>query len=112
MRINSRGLLAIVFATFAGQALGQVLSPDEIADPAMRALQQSHLQELRTIAVALVHHQFPYHFYLSRKLDLSEREEESSDQRAIQFDKFQGQVVLKFTGNYFAAYSAERMTKE
>ena len=106
MRIRS--LLAIL----AWQATGQVLLPAEITDPAIRGLQQSHLEELHAITAALAGHRFPYHFYFSRKLDLSEREQERSDQRSIQFDKFQGQTVLKITGNYFAAYSVERMTNE
>jgi hypothetical protein len=110
MRIRS--LLAILLSALAWQATGQVLSPAEITDPAIRGLQQSHLEELHAITAALAGHRFPYHFYFSRKLDLTEREQERSDQRSIQFDKFQGQTVLKITGNYFAAYSAERMTNE
>ena len=110
MRTSS--LTAIMLAALTWPATGQVLSPAEIADPVIRGLQQSNLEELRAITAALAGHQFPYHFYFSRKLDLSEREQPGSDQRAIQFDKFQGQVVLRITGNYFAAYSAERMTRE
>ena len=115
MRIRSLSRLAILLTAFAAQswnAPGQVLSPAEIADPALRGLQQSHLAELHAITAALDGHHFPYRFYFSRRLDLSEREQERSDQRSIQFDRFQGQIVLKITGNYFAAYSAERMTNE
>jgi hypothetical protein len=112
MRIRSSSVLAIVPAALAWHATAQVLSPAEIADPAIRALQQSHLAELHAITAALAGHQFPYHFYFSRKLDLSEPEQERNDRRSIQFDRFQGQVVLKITGNYFAAYSAGRMTNE
>jgi hypothetical protein len=100
-------ILAIVLAAPQGRA--QILSPAEIADPAMRGLQQGHLAELRSITAALSSHHFPYAFYFSRKLDLSARQQESSDQRSIQFDRFRGQIVLKITGNYFAAYSAGRM---
>jgi len=112
MRIRSSRLLAIVSAALVGQAPAQVLSPAEITDPAMKALQQTHLKELHEITAALATHQYPYHFYFSRKLDLTLHDQERSDQRSIQFDKFRGQTVLKITGNYFAAYSAERMTKE
>ena len=73
MQIRSSSLLAIVPAALAWHATAQVLSPAEIADPAIRALQQSHLAELHAITAALAGHQFPYHFYFSRKLDLSER---------------------------------------
>jgi hypothetical protein len=103
--------LAVVFA-FAGIAAAQVLSPAEIADPSLRELQQAHLDELHAITAAIAKHEFPYRFSFSRKLDLSEKDQARNDQRAIQFDKFQGQTVLKITGNYFAAYSAERMTGE
>ena len=104
--------LATALAAFAPNGIAQVLSPAEIADPAMRGLQQSHLAQLHAITAALASHRFPYAFYFSRTLDLSQREQEHSDQRSIQFDRFQGQTVLKITGNYFAAYSAERMTKQ
>ena len=98
--------LAIALAAFAPHGRAQVLSPAEIADPAIRGLQQSHLAELHAITAALASHHFPYAFYFSRRLDLSEHQQESSDQRSIQFDRFRGQTVLKITGNYFAAYSA------
>ncbi len=110
MRIRRSSLLATILAAFSWYAAAQVLSPAEITDPAMRGLQQSHLEELRAITGALADRRFPYHFYFSRKLDLTERDQARNDQRSIQFDKFQGQTVLKITGNYFAAYSAERMT--
>ena len=109
MRTSSSILLAILCAAIAP---AQVLSPAEIADPSMRTLQQAHLDDLHAITSTLARHEFPYHFYFSRKLDLTEKVQERSDQRSIQFDKFQGQVVLKITGNYFAAYSTEKMTNE
>ena len=113
MRISRSSLLAIVLTGLtAFDAAGQVLAPAEIADPTLRGLQQSHLEELRAIAAAITSHHFPYRFYLSRKLDLTERDQQTNDQRSIQFDRFQGQLVLKITGNYFAAYSAARMTNE
>jgi hypothetical protein len=104
--------LAIALTALAPNGRAQVLSPAEIADPAIRSLQQSHLEELHAITGALANHHFPYAFYFSRRLDLTEREQVRSDQRSIQFDRFKGQIVLKVTGNYFAAYSAERMSKE
>lgn len=109
MRTRSCIVFAIVSTILAP---AQVLSPAEITDPSMRALQQSHLDELHSIATSIAKHKFPYHFYFSRQLDLSEKAQERSDQRSIQFDKFEGQIVLKITGNYFAAYSTGKMTDE
>jgi hypothetical protein len=91
---------------------GQVLSPPEILDPEIRELQQRHFTELKSMAVAISSHQFPYHFYFSRKLDVTEEQERLTDQRSIQFARFQNQIVLQITGNYFAAYSADLMKKE
>ncbi len=112
MPSRSSGIAALVLAALAGHASAQVLAPAEITDPVIRGLQQSHLEELHALTAALAGHRYPYRFYFSRRLDLTEKEQQASDQRAIQFDRFQGQLVLKITGNYFAAYSAERMTKE
>jgi hypothetical protein len=89
----------------------QVLAPPEILDPAMRALQQRHLPELKAAAVEITSHQYPYKFYLSRTLDLTERQEQQTDQRSIRFANFQGRIVLQVTGNYFAAYSDQIMDR-
>src|ERR1700692_2196750 len=96
-------LVAAVLVAFVPQCFPQVLSPPEILDPAMRALQQRHLPELKAAAVEITSHQYPYKFYLSRTLDLTERQEQQTDQRSIRFANFQGRMVLQVTGNYFAA---------
>jgi hypothetical protein len=98
-------------AAFVPQCSPQVLSPPEILDPAMRALQQKHLPELKAAAVDITSHQYPYRFYLSRKLDLTEQQEQQNDQRSIRFTNFQGHTVLQVTGNYFASYSEESMNQ-
>ena len=103
-------LVAAAFALGCLTAVAQVLPPAVVADPAARALQEKYFSELKNISRAIGVHTYPFHFYLSRKLDLTEDRQLASDQRAIQFDKFKGQVVLKFTGNYFASYSGDLMT--
>jgi hypothetical protein len=105
---------SILFCAFLLQASApaQVLSPEEIRDPQMSALQRKYLAELKLITKAAAAHSFPYHFYFSRTLDLAEKEQPGSDQRAVQFDRYQDQTVLKITGNYFASYSAELMKPE
>jgi len=105
---------SILFCAFLLQASAeaQVLSPEEIRDPQIGALERKYFAELKLITKAAAAHSFPYHFYFSRTLDIPEKEEPGSDQRAVQFDTFQGQTVLKITGNYFVAYSAELMTPE
>ena len=89
----------------------QVLSPPEILDPAMRALQEKHFPALKAAAVDISSHQYPYKFYLSRTLDLTEKQEQLTDQRSIRFANFQGRTVLQVTGNYFAAYPGDFMNQ-
>src|SRR5579862_4055308 len=103
-------LLAGIFC--AGLLCGQVVSPPEIRDPELRALQEKHFAELKAAAVAIAAHQFPYRFYFSRTLDLEEEQQKRRDQRSIQFAKYGHQTVVEILGNYYASYSAELVKKE
>jgi hypothetical protein len=111
MHKGNLALAAAALAAFVPNCFAQVLSPPEILDPAMRALQQKHFPELKAAAVDITSHQYPYRFYLSCKLDLTEQQEQQSDQRSIRFTNFQGHTVLQVTGNYFASYSDESMNQ-
>src|SRR6266536_6509203 len=103
MRANKLGLIVCLLWTSC--VVAQVMPAAEIKDPAMRALQQRHLNELQAISTELNQHRFPYPFYFSRKLDVDEAEQKQVDQRSIRFDHFNNRKALEITGNYFAAYS-------
>jgi len=77
----------------------------------MRVLQERHFPELKAAAVEITSHSYPYRFYLSRTLDVTEHKEQQTDQRAIRFSKFQRQIVVQVTGNYFASYSGRLMDR-
>jgi hypothetical protein len=100
-----------VLVCLIGSAFSQVLAPPEILDSGMRALQQKHLPELKAAALDITAHEYPYRFYLSRTLDVTERQEQVTDQRSIRFADFHGRTVLQVTGNYFAAYSDKYMDR-
>jgi hypothetical protein len=88
----------------------QVLSPYEMPDPAMRRLQQQYLDDLKFIGTTLTEqHSFPYPFYFSRKLDIDEAEQQQIDQRSIRFERYNNQVALAISGNYYASYSDQRL---
>ncbi len=101
--------LAVVLAAGATWTSAQVVAPAEIRDLNLRELQQKHLPDLDKISAGIARHQFPYRFYFSRKLDLSEEQQRGADQRSIRFDTFHSQTVLEITGNYYASYSASLM---
>jgi hypothetical protein len=109
MHRNKIRLMAVMLAAGAAWSSAQVVAPAEIRDLNLRELQQKHLPDLDKISAGIAHHQFPYHFYLSRKLDLSEEQQRGADQRSIRFDTFHNQTVLEVTGNYYASYSASLM---
>jgi len=93
-------------------ALAQVVSPVEIKDPALRALQQQYIDDLGRAGQDILSTHFDYPFYLSRKLDLDEARQQVADQASIRFDTYSGKTVLAITGNYYAAYSAQKINPE
>ena len=114
MRVTSLAARVLWFSTplLAVSAPAQVLSPEEILDPNLRELQKKYFTDLKRITEAAAAHNFPYHFYFSPVLGLTERDQRKNDQRSVRFDRYRNQIVLKITGNYFAAYSTELMKPE
>lgn len=110
MRRISLLVLCLCFAVPAARA--QVLPSAEIKDPEMRALQERNMDDLKQLGAEILKLPTDYPFYLSRKLDLDQSKQRWADQRAIQFDRYKDKVVLKITGNYFAAYSSEKMNSD
>jgi len=111
MHKNRAAVLAL-FLFFASASLAQVVSPAEIKDPALRALQQEYVDELRLTGQDILQTKFDYPFYLSRKLDLDQAQQEHADQHSIRFDNYNGRTVLTVTGNYYAAYASDKISSD
>jgi len=94
----------------ASASLAQVVSPVEIKDPALRTLQQQYMDDLSRAGEDILANHFDYPFYLSRKLDLDQAQQQIADQSSIRFDSYNGKTVLAITGNYYAAYSAQKIS--
>ncbi|MGB9203184.1 MAG: hypothetical protein WCB94_04315 [Terriglobales bacterium] len=109
-----RCVLGLIFLSLivTSAALAQVVSPVEIKDPALRALQQQYMDDLGQTGADILSTHFDYPFYLSRKLDLDQARQQVADQTSIRFDSYQGKTVLAITGNYYAAYSAQKINAE
>ena len=114
MRVISLAGRVLWFSTLllAVSAPAQVLAPDEILDLNLRELQRKYFSELKRITEAAAAHSFPYPFYFSPVLGLTEKDQRKNDQRSVRFDRYQNQIVLKITGNYYASYSTELMKPE
>jgi hypothetical protein len=106
-------VFALIFSIVAaGAAWAQVVTPVEIKDPDLRSLQQQFMNDLKIVGQDIQALEFQYHFYLSRTLDLDESQQKHADQSSIRFDRYNGQTVLTVTGNYYAAYPADRISAE
>ena len=92
-------------------AVPQALTPAEIKNPQMRALQEKYMQQLQAVGAEIQGHIYPYPFYFSRVLDLEMAQQERADQRSLRFDNYGGMTVVELTGNYFASYAAEMVSK-
>ena len=99
-------------ASFLGarDASAQV-SPAEILNPDLRALEETYFPQLKTLNQSIAKTKFPFSFYLSRFVGLDPAQQAETDSRGLEFVRFQDRVILKVTGNYNAAYDSARMTQ-
>jgi len=89
-------------------AFGQV-SPAEIPNPQLKALESTYLPRLVELNRAVSATKFPLPFSLSRYVGLEPDRQAAADSRGIEFVKFHDRLVLKITGNYNVAYNADRL---
>ena len=90
----------------------QVVASVEIADPALRALQEQSFNSLKTAGQNIAGYPFNFPFYLSRKLDIDEKQQKRTDQHSIRFEHYNGATVIAISGNYYGAYAAEKFNEE
>jgi hypothetical protein len=109
---KNRARVLSLFVLVVSASLAQVVSPAEIKDPALRALQLEYTDDLRLTGQDILETKFDYPFFLSRKLDLDQAQQLHADQHSIRFDSYNGKTVLAITGNYYAAYSADKISPE
>lgn len=104
MRKNRIGWLGL--AVFSACVChGQVVAPVEIQDPQLQTLQRQNIGSLKLVGQQILGLHFEFPFYLSRKLDIDQQQQMRTDQSSIRFDRYDGQIVLAISGNYYAAYS-------
>ena len=114
MNCRNRSVV-LVLQTFAivlvvaSSALAQV-SPGEIANPNLKAAEQTYLPQLRSLQHAINDTQFPLPFVLTRYVGLDPSRQTSLDSRGIEFVYFQNRVLLKTSGFYTAAFNSEQLT--
>ncbi|MFI5057829.1 MAG: hypothetical protein ACHQLQ_06565 [Candidatus Acidiferrales bacterium] len=104
--------LAVALAmAFCVQSASAQVSPSEILNPDLKALEQSYFQQLKSLNQSITKTKFPFPFYLSRFVGLDPSQQAEADSRGMEFVRFQDRVILKITGNYNAAYDTARLTQ-
>jgi len=105
-------LAACGMVLFAGaNASFAQVSPAEIANPRLKALEQKYLSQMVALNRAIGGTKFPFPFQLSRYAGLSAGEQAVADTRGLEFVNFHERIVLKISGNYNAAYNAGLLTQ-
>jgi len=97
--------------SFSMPPVSAQVSPSEILNPDLKALEESYFQQLKTLNQSIAKTKFPFPFYLSRFVGLDPAQQAEADSRGLEFVRFQDHVILKLTGNYNAAYDAARFTQ-
>jgi hypothetical protein len=87
------------------------VSPNEILNPQLKALEKQYFTQLKTINQEIAKAHFPFSFYLSRVVGLDPSQQVEADTRGLEFVRFRDRVTLKATGNYNAAYSSKQFTR-
>jgi hypothetical protein len=90
-------------------SLSQV-SPSEIINPQLRAVEKTYLKKLVGLSGAVAAIKFPFSFSLSRYAGLDPKDQLATDKRGLEFVRFHDRTILKLTGNYNAAFNADQLT--
>jgi hypothetical protein len=90
--------------------LAQV-SPAEIINPHLKALEQEYFPHLVALnrQISAEHHPFP--FVLSRYIGADPKDQRGMDTRGLEFIYFHERALLKFSGDYNAAFSTLALTR-
>jgi hypothetical protein len=97
--------------SFSAPLASAQVSPSEILNPDLKALETSYFQQLKTLNQSIARTKFPFPFYLSRFVGLDPAQQAEADSRGLEFVRFQDRIILKVTGNYNAAYNTARLTQ-
>ena len=115
MKTNSQSTVAFVATCILLLLFGPArsfaqVSPAEILNPSLKVLEQAHLSKLIAINRTVPLLTYPFPFSLNRYVNSDPKSQTGVDGRGLEFVNFHDQTVLKVTGNYQAAFDADRLT--
>lgn len=106
-----RWLLVGLSVCVASRTVYAQVNPAEITNPQLKAAETAYYPQIMALYRAINGMPTPFSFRLSHYVGLDTSQHAEADSRGIEFVYFQNQLLLKISGNYNAAYSAERLTQ-
>jgi hypothetical protein len=100
--------VCLVIVPFAARAQ---VSPAEVLNPQLKALEETYFPQLKTINQEIGRTKFPFPFFLSRYVGIDPAKQVQVDSRGIEFVRFQDRIILKISGNYNAAYPTQNFSQ-
>jgi hypothetical protein len=104
-------LLAGLCACVSARSARAQVSPAEITDPQLKTAEKNYYSQLLSLYRAITALKTPFPLQLSPYVGLDPSQQAEADSRGLAFVYFQKQLLLKISGNYNAAYSAQRLTQ-
>jgi hypothetical protein len=99
-------VIGIVSAPLAAQ-----VNPAEIVNPRLKAAQTAYFPQIKSLYKQINDAKFPFKFALGRYVGLDPSRQPEADARGIEFVFFHDQTLLKISGSYNAAFSADLLTQ-
>lgn len=103
-------LIVLMLAAASRPARAQV-SPAEILNPQLQALETEHLQKLIALNRQISAAKFPFKFVPSRFVGVDPKDQAALDKRGLEFVRFHERILLKCSGNYNAAFNAKQLSR-
>lgn len=109
--LSFRTVLIVVLILAAACASEAQVSPAEVTNPQLKALESEYLPKLIALNRKISAEKHPFPFVLSRYVGVDPKNQVGMDTRGLEFVFFHDRTLLKFSGNYNAAFSAQGLTR-
>jgi hypothetical protein len=109
--ISAKTVSAVLLLLVAVPVSVAQVSPAEVQDPQLKALESEYLQKLIALNRQISSIKYPFPFVLSRYIDVDPQKQTGMDTRGLEFVQFHERTLLKVSGNYNAAFSAQQLTR-
>ncbi len=117
MRTTRKKILASLFVVSGiilsslSAPLSAQVNPTEILNPRLKAAQTAYFPQIKSLYRQINEAKFPFKFALGRYVGLDPSRQPEADARGIEFVLFHDRMLLKISGSYNAAFSADLLTQ-